>query len=110
MTTNLTPELQKQIEQEGGIEAKKLTCRVPMFKFGYESGYGDAGEKYALKWQGAEQLIDEVTEKITDLMDFVAEAKGQISDEEIISQVRKSLPVLLEALTPKTTTDDTANG
>jgi hypothetical protein len=54
----------------------------------------------------AEQQIEDTIEKITELMDFVAEAKGHISDEEIISQVRKSLPVFLETLTPKTTTNE----
>lgn len=102
----LNEQLQTELDQEAKAEAKKLTGRVPIFRMGYEAGHYDGAEKYAEKWQEAQQLIDETTEKIIDLMDFVAEAKGQISDEEIISQVRKSLPGLLEALTPKTGSDE----
>lgn len=62
------------------------------------------------KLQDAQQRAEETAEKIIDLMDFVSEAKGQISNEEIIYQVSKYLPVFLEALTPKPTTNDTTHG
>lgn len=54
----------------------------------------------------AEQRIDDLSEIIIDNLDFMAEAKGQISDEDIISQIRIGLTKLLEALTPKTSSDE----
>jgi hypothetical protein len=49
----LSKKLQDQIEQEAKAEAKKLTARVPIFRFGYEAGWNDAGEKYATLYETA---------------------------------------------------------
>lgn len=115
MNKELSTELQKQIEQEAVHEAslhfhpqyspdQNTACRI---------NFNNGASRYASLWQAAEEkaekaqhLIDATIEKVIDLMDFVAEAKGHVSDEEIISQVRKSLPELLEALTPKTGEDE----
>lgn len=57
MSKTLSPELQKQIEQE----AKAAQHTYPGtdyghgFNKGYDSGYKLTGEKYADKWQEAEQ-------------------------------------------------------
>lgn len=110
MSNTISPELQKQIEQEADVITSRMNDRndydAGKIK-GFEEGYIKAGEKYAEKWQEAERRATEVIEKVTDLMDFVAEAKGHISDKEIISQVRKSLPGLLEALTANPTPGST---
>lgn len=62
--SKLTPELQKQIEQEAidATKDRKDTDFDIGWNQGYEKGYEAAGEKYALKWQEAEQKIKELTQ------------------------------------------------
>lgn len=91
--SNLAPELQKQIDQEAKAEAKKLTCRVPMFKFGYEGGYGDAGEKYAIKWQEEKELRERYEKALKEIWSLVPAKHDMIS-------------IAREALTPKLTTNE----
>lgn len=112
--------LNEQLSQQIVTDAEELTKGFKDTNYyeagiiqGYKEGYEDAGEKYAALWQAAEEkaekaqhLVGATIEKVIDLMEFVAEAKGHVSDEEIISQVRKSLPEILEALTPKTGEDE----
>lgn len=109
----LNEQLQKQIEQEADVITARMNDRsdyeAGKIK-GFEEGYIKAGERYAEKAQAAEQRMEDLSEKIIDNLDFIAEAKGHISDEDIISQVRIGLTKLLEALSPKTSSDDKVNG
>lgn len=89
----LNEQLQKQIEQEAKDEAKKLTCRVPMFKLGYEGGYGDAGEKYAVKWQEEKELREKYEKALREIWSLVPAKHDMIA-------------IAREALTPKQTTNE----
>lgn len=110
--SNLTTELQKQIEQEAKAEAKKLTCRVPMFKFGYEGGYGDAGEKYAVKWQEEKELRERYEKALREIQ---AKAKYGIFPHLPVETMGAQMCIeidryITELFTPKQTNDDTVNG
>lgn len=56
----ISEQLQNELDQEAKAESKKLTGRVPIFRMGYEAGHYDGAERYAEKWQQAEQKIKEL--------------------------------------------------
>lgn len=101
MTTNLTPELQKQIEQEGdqrseGFETKLLAS---IAKTEYEIG----AEIYAEKWQRAERKAERYEKALTLI--------EQMSDPgDYYKAICDMKAIASEALTPKQPTDDTVNG
>jgi hypothetical protein len=63
MSNTLSPELHKQIEQEADVITARMNDRndydAGKIK-GFEDGYIKAGDKYALKWEQAEQLIEQM--------------------------------------------------
>lgn len=118
--SNLTPELQAQIEQEGngraeGFETKLLAS---VAKTEYEIG----AETYAVKWQAAEaekvklnrmlKSAVDTGKKAIDRAERYEKALNTILNtnhdnyERVICKVKT---IAAEALTPKQTTDDTAN-
>jgi hypothetical protein len=115
----LDEQLKDQISKEGAIEAKKLTCRVPMFKFGYEAGYGDAGEKYAELWQSSEasaksrgEIITKLNNRLTNLETALREIAEGNCDYESTGYVKSvhstecKACMAKAALNPKPTTDE----
>lgn len=122
--SKITPELQKQIENEA-IDATKA-CKDTDFDIGwnqgYEKGYEAAGEKYALKWQEAEQRAARYEKALKAIRDWQLPDTGKFwNDPELTPMsyeacygsngVRDYMRALAnEALTPKQTTDDTVNG
>lgn len=108
MTTNLTPELKKQLDDESKEYAT-------MFKYGKEyrqNAHFDGAKSYALKWQEAEQRAERHEKALRDI-------KGKAMDgifpsipiENMGAQMCIEIEkIATEALTPKQTTDDKANG
>lgn len=95
----LKEQLIKDIDIEAKAEAKKLTARVPTFRYGYEAGWYDAGEKYAEKWQAAE-VRAERAEKALNLI-------AQMSDPgDYWVAICKMKSIAVEALTPKQGSDE----
>lgn len=121
MTTNLSPELQEQIRKDAKAEAKKMTARVPVFRIGYEYGHYDGAELYAEKWVEEKELRERYEKEHADLnLALAAMLNGYQNlsmDQKEWFTVPKDLidcytkmVLEYEALTSKTTTDDTANG
>lgn len=100
----LNEQLQAQIEQEAKDEAKKMTARVPAFRIGYEAGHYDAAEKYALKWQEAEQKATRYEKALKEIQ---AKVRKTIFPAQACTDFDR---YITELLTPKQTTDDAANG
>lgn len=94
MTTNLAPELQTQIEQE----AAKLYPLIGHVKkkIGYETG----AKKYAEKWQEAEARADRYEKALKEIYGHAG----------FVPHKHEMITIAREALTPKTSIDDTANG
>lgn len=123
MTTNLTPELQSQIEQEAESRTARLNDNndfqggiIQGNKDGYEAG----AEKYALKWQEAEQRAERYEKALKDIaMQKTCEETEADEDIPIGSDGKRMgdiemgydccIETAREALTPKQTTDDTVN-
>lgn len=108
----LTEQLQKQLDAEAKGEAKKLTGRVPIFRMGYESGYFDGAETYALKWQAAEQRAERYEKALKEIR---AKAKRGIFPHLPVETMGAQMCIeidqhITDLLTPKQTTNDTANG
>lgn len=100
----LNGQLQKQIEQEA-IDGTKVRVESEGdvgWNQGYERGYEAVGEKYAEKWQEAEQRAEryeKALKEIANLTIVIGSPRG--------NEVYK---IATKALTPKTGSDDTANG
>lgn len=127
--SNLTPELQKQIEQEAidATKDRKDTDFDIGWNQGYEKGYEAAGIKYALKWQAAEasakergKIITTLNNRLTNIETALKEAeqraeryekalRGILETTPTVSGANTMRFIAREALTPKTTTDDTVN-
>jgi hypothetical protein len=105
----LNEQLIKDIDLEAKAEAKKLTARVPAYRFGYEDGWNDAGEKYADKWQAAEEKAARYENA---LKDFARQIKMHCNKMGIRSVVIQCIANrmeeldITEALTLKTSEDD----
>jgi len=82
MSDNLSEEIKQQIDSEAKAEAKKLTARVPIFRFGYEAGWYDAGEKYAEKWQAAEQRAEKAEKALKVIANWELPPTGQYWDDD----------------------------
>lgn len=90
----LKEQLQKDIDFEAKAEAKKMTARVPIFRAGYESGWYDAGEKYAEKWQAAEEKAARYENALKEILNT-----NHDNYEKVIMKVKA---LANDAFTPKT--------
>lgn len=108
MTTNLTPELQKQIEQKAKDYANLEICdwgkiqgnnQLDKWELAHET-YIDAAEVYAEKWQEEKERVDryEKALKLIEQMSDPGDYYKAICDMKAIAS---------EALNPKPTTNDT---
>lgn len=106
MTTNLTPELQKQLDEE----SKEYAA---MFKYGKEyrqNAHFDGAKSCVLKWQEAEQkaaryekALKEIADRPTTKEVEISKKDGAIAYNAIIEEAR-------EALNPKQPNHDTDSG
>lgn len=92
----MTPELQKQIEQEAKKEAEKLKGRVPIYRYGYEAGHCDAAEKYAALWQAAEAKAERYEKALREIYGHAG----------FVPHKHEMITIAREALTTKTSTDE----
>lgn len=104
----LNEQLQSELDQEAKAEAKKLTGRVPVFRMGYEAGHYDAAEKYALKWQEAEQQAERYEKALKDIW---TKAKRGIFPHLPVETMGAQVCIeidqyIAELLTPKQTPDE----
>lgn len=97
----LNEQLQKQIEQEADDLATNSE-KPDGFRFGLEDGYIPGATKYAEKWQHEKELRERYEKALNAILNT-----NHDNHERVILKV-KSLAT--EALTPKTSTDDTDNG
>lgn len=105
----LNKQLSDQIEQEAKTEAMKLTGRVPIFRYGYEDGWYDAGEKYAEKWQSAEARAERAEKALTKIVSLSCNGSERNTILEMKSIASMAVAKNHEALTPKTGEDDRTN-
>lgn len=109
----MTPELQKQIEQEAkaGQHTYPGTDYGHGFNKGYDSGYKFAAEKYADLWQAAERRAERAEKA---LKEFARQIKMHCNKMGIRSVVIQCIANrmeeldITEALTHKTSTDENA--
>lgn len=101
----LNEQLQSELDQEAKAEAKKLTGRVPVFRMGYEAGHYDAAEKYALKWQEAEQRAERYEKALREIRkwELATGAKVKVKHLDILKEIMQTVN---KALTTKQTTDE----
>lgn len=114
----LNEQLQTELDQEAKAEAKKLTGRVPIFRMGYEAGHYDGAEKYAEKWQQAQQLVERYEKALKFILKWEFPPTGQFWDIDKLQPMSYAAcygsngerdfmrNVANEALTPKTGSDE----
>lgn len=95
----LNEQLQKEMEQEAKAEVAKITDRIPAYKFGYEDGYYDAGQKYAAKWQEAQRRADRYEKALKEIYGHAG----------FVPNKHEMITIAREAITHKTGSDDTVN-
>ena len=70
MSNTLSPELQTKIEQEAEVITagfKDTNDYEAGIIQGYKEGYEDAGDKYALKWEQAEQQLEQMAKALKEV-------------------------------------------
>lgn len=118
MNTNLTPELQKQIEQEAGERAEGWTDRMKSEIA--KSEYYIGATVYAEKWQEEKELRERYEKALKAIAKPIAhlqqkaEKEGASLNGHFAQELARSAAFLQsladEALNPKTSTDETDNG
>lgn len=99
--SKLTPELQKQIEQE----AEQYESATQHEGLG-PAIYVDGAIAYAEKWQAAEARAGRYEKALRQLREHILRCHKVLTNPNGLVM----LPIIDEALTPKTTNDDTVNG
>lgn len=113
-------QLQKQIEQEA-IDGTKVRAESEGdigWNQGYELGYEAAGEKYAMQWQEAQQLVERYEKALKFILKWEFPPTGQFWDIDKLQPMSYAAcygsngerdfmrNVANEALTPKTGSDE----